>query len=129
VSSRLNGKLYAMDSHSTSAEQPRLPLNGHNSIDNGKSALHTLSSPDSGQIRPSLKQSDLLKNNGELLGNGASSLNRGAMDQWLQQNATTFSPAGYRAQLQPKIQLPLQPHAVDARTVRFSLPALFPLLT
>jgi hypothetical protein len=43
------------------------------------------------------------------------------MDQWLQQNATTFSPAGYRSQLQPNINLPLLPQAGDGSSMVRSL--------
>lgn len=65
-----------------------------------------------------LRSSDLPKHDGDLRGNGASSLNRGAMDSWLQQNATTFSPAGYRSQIQPKVDLPIPPLSGGSSMVR-----------
>lgn len=92
-----------MDTSQSSAVPPRAPA----AKDSSKySSSGGLSPPASGQIKP-LRASDLPKAINDPLENGAASFKHGAMEAWLQQNATTFSPAGYRSQLQPKLKLPI----------------------
>ena len=79
----------------------------------GNQSLTAAVSSPASSVLNGLKSSDLRKGLGDQVSSGASSLNRGAMDQWLSQNATTFSPAGYRSQIQPKVELPM-PVQMDA---------------
>lgn len=104
-------------SHLSSAIPPRHPrtnTTSHTAKDASQLPAPTaISPPESSHIKP-LRASYLPQSQSDTPGSGTAALNQGAMDQWLQQNATTFPPAGFRSQLQPKVKLPLRSQAGDA---------------
>lgn len=82
-----------------------------NDVTSNLSGALAVPAPEKGKT---LTASELTKVRGDQPSNAAAPSHRGAMDQWLQQNATTFSPAGYRSKLQPQAKLPYAAPAPNA---------------